>query len=121
MGHPAPGSTSRDSGCVPVPADYNGDGKADLAVYHLATGNWYIWAIGGATLSVNWGFPGCVPVPADYDGDGKADRTVYWPAEGRWYVFNSSTPLPTFTNWGRVGSAPADVQYQLNRLKGLIR
>ncbi len=29
------------SGCVAVPADYDGDGRADLTVFRAATGDWY--------------------------------------------------------------------------------
>ncbi len=46
---------------LPVPADYLGDGKADLAVYDLATGMWYIQD-GADTEEIQWGFEGTVPV-----------------------------------------------------------
>ncbi len=109
-------------GCLPVPADYDGDGVTDRAVYHDAAGDWYIFESSTLTWTKrNWGFAGCVPVPGDYDGDGKADRAVYWPAEGRWYIFSSATLTSVTANWGTPGLKPADVQYQINRLKGLVQ
>ena len=33
------------NGCVPVPGDYNGDGKSDLAVFNPADGKWYILSL----------------------------------------------------------------------------
>jgi hypothetical protein len=67
---------------VPVPADYDGDGAADRAVFRPEFGGWYVQGQDPVFL----GLAGDVPVPADYDGDGDDDRAVYRPQFGGWYV-----------------------------------
>jgi hypothetical protein len=50
-------------GDVPVPADYDGDGAADLAVWNPSNGIWTIRQANGAARTVQWGQSGDVPVP----------------------------------------------------------
>jgi YD repeat-containing protein len=92
---------------VAVPADYDGDGKADLAVWR--SGTWYVLNSTGGTTTVSLGVPGDVPVPADYDGDGRADMAVFRPAVGGWYL-RYATGTTATTYWGQSGdvAAPAD-------------
>jgi hypothetical protein len=47
-----------------VPADYDGDGKADVGVYRSSTGQWFLKRStdGGLTL-VAWGAPALADLP----------------------------------------------------------
>ncbi|HAS82416.1 MAG TPA: hypothetical protein DCS43_07025, partial [Verrucomicrobia bacterium] len=81
---------------LPVPADYDGDGKDDLAVFCPATGMWYIQQSSDKTLrEQHFGWFPCLPVPGDYDGDGKDDIAVYEPGEGRWSILQSTGGFTT--------------------------
>jgi hypothetical protein len=101
---------------VTVPADYDGDGKTDKAIWRPSEGNWYIIQSSKPssdpdyTIHPNWGNSTDKPVPADYDGDGRADLAVFRPSEGNWYIKRSSNGTVQTQGWGASGDwlAPAD-------------
>ena len=100
---------------IPVPGDYDNDGRTDLAVYHRDSGTWYIYSIGtGAVLAsgVNWGWNDALPVPGDYDGDGRADLAVYYRDGGKWFVRTlGGTALRTPGTLGNRESVPVPGDY----------
>lgn len=79
-----------------VCGDYDGDGKADPAIYDEVNGVWKIKLSGAnydyqLTTTLNGlGGRGYASVAADYDGDQKADPAVYTEITGRWLVMPSS-------------------------------
>lgn len=99
-----------DNADLTVPADYDGDGKTEKAVWRPSEGNWYIIQSQTNTVRLdNWGQSGDKPAAADYDGDGKADLAVFRPADGNWYIKKSGGGTLA-QGWGASGDwlAPAD-------------
>ena len=91
--------------------DFDGDGRADLAVYHAAAGNWYIKeSATGNRRVVQWGWSQSLPVPGDYDGDGRTDVAVYHPSSGNWFMACSSAGNKS-TQWGWGSAVPVPGDY----------
>jgi subtilisin family serine protease len=128
------------NGDIPVPADYDGDGRVDMAVWRRSTGMWYIrtstsrhirGAIFDSTPENQWhtrlyGSNGDYPLATDYDGDGRADIAVWRPSEGMWYIRTSTlkSPHPLAVRadpwgykmqWGSPGDWPVPADYDGDR------
>jgi hypothetical protein len=91
-------------GDIAAPADFNGDGVAELAVFRPSTGEWIVDG-GGPALEL--GIEGDVPVPADYDGDGRAEPAVFRPSRGEWLIAGQPDPLAL----GADGDVPVPGDY----------
>jgi hypothetical protein len=93
-----------------VDQDYDGDGKADAAVYR--NGVWYVLRSSNNTFfGAAFGLSTDIPVPADFDGDGKVDLNVFRGSEGNWYRLNSGNGAFSVTGFGLNGDIPVPADY----------
>lgn len=97
---------------VPVPADYDGDGIADFALFKAGGGASYTWLIrpssGASQILAGFGGVGDIPVPGDYNGDSKAEIAVFRPSNGTWYINGQSA---SGTAFGQSGDIPVPADY----------
>lgn len=97
-----------------TPADYDGDGITDLAIYIPDIGSFALHrSTGGPDVVTPFGPNGnrSIAAPGDYDGDGKADLAVYIPDSGLFaYRPSSGGPdvVKPFGPAGRSVAAPGD-------------
>ena len=101
---------------VPLTGDFDGDLKADLALYRPSTGQWFVQASGSnyaSTLLATFGAANTdVPMPGDYNGTGTTVPAVFRPSTGQWFLYGGvggrNVTLPvTFP----VGSSPVPGDY----------
>jgi hypothetical protein len=94
------------------PADFDGDGTADLSVFRPSTGDWFVLNSGSNTFSfTHFGQEGDIPVDGDFDGDRRSDLTVFRPESGTWFRLNSTDSSVFATNFGLYGDKPVAGDY----------
>ncbi len=88
-------------------ADFDGDGRNDLAVFRPSTGAWYSQNSSGFSASV-FGTASDTPISADYDGDGKTDKAFVRNVNGSgvWNIKHSSDGATTEYQFGFASDKP---------------
>ena len=106
-------STRASTVALAMQPDYDGDGKADTALWTPGTGVWSIRMSGHDQQSItqSWGAAGDVPLLGDYDGDGKTDLAVFRPSAGTFYIKRSSDGGLIVKPWGLSTDVPVPGDY----------
>lgn len=98
--------------CV-VSSDYDGDGRADPALFKSSTAHWYVLrSATGSVTAAQWGAANDAPVHNDYDGDGRTDYATYnHAANALWWIAQSAAGT-RYTYYGTTGDIPVPAYYR---------
>ena len=102
-----------NAGDIPAPADFDGNGTADVAIYRPGPGTY--WIRNQRVVTVRSGSD--IPVPADYDGDGTADPAIYRAIPDNpslWAIQQSKLGEKTLA-FGQTGDIPMNSPFYMRR------
>ena len=96
---------------LPVVADYDGDGKDDIAIYRPSVSEWWILNSASGAFAVQFGQTGDRTVQGDYTGDGKADIAFWRESNGFWYILRSEDNSFFAFPFGQADDVPVPGDY----------
>lgn len=98
---------------LPLRGEYDGDNRADLAVYRPGSNTFFILkSTNGGVIANTFGISATdTPVTGDFDGDGLTDIAVWRSTDGVWYYLQSSNGAFKAFQFGAAGDLPAPGDY----------
>lgn len=93
----------------PTPADFDGDGRADISVFRPSDRVWYLNQSTAGLFATQFGLSTDKIVPADFDGDGQTDIAVF--RDGTWYWLGSSNGIVRIDLFGLADDIPVPADF----------